>query len=109
MLDPRFKSLHLVFSKGSLFLVGREEGVSIVNEYDKRTLYLMLLKCYYHLHSMTKFVGCVDYTSDEDSSLDIFQRTAFTSKPSKELVIRELLNFKHYQLDHKDIKRLLQW
>ncbi len=52
MLDPIFKSLCLVSS-----FVGR---VNIVDEYDKRTLYLMLLKCYYHLHSMTKSVGCVD-------------------------------------------------
>jgi len=55
MLDLKFKSLCLVFS-----FVGREEGVSIVDEYDRRTFYHMLLKCYHHLHPMTKSVGCVD-------------------------------------------------
>jgi hypothetical protein len=55
MLDPRFKSFHPVSS-----FVGRKEGVSIVDEYDRRTLYLMPLKCYHHLHPMTEFVGCVD-------------------------------------------------
>jgi hypothetical protein len=68
MLDPRFKNLCLV----SCF-VGQEEGVSIVDEYDKRTLYLMLLKCYHHLHPLTKFVGYVNQTCDEYFSLDIFQ------------------------------------
>jgi len=55
MLDLKFKSLYLVSS-----FVGRKEGVSIVDEYDRRTLYHMLLKCYHHLHPMTKSVGCVD-------------------------------------------------
>ncbi len=44
MLDPKFKSFHLVSS-----FVGREVDVNIVDEYDRRTLYLMLLKCYHHL------------------------------------------------------------
>ncbi len=68
MLDPIFKIICLVSS-----FVGWEEGVSIVDEYCRRTLYHMLLKCYHHLHPMTKFVKCVDQTNDEDFSLDIFQ------------------------------------
>jgi len=55
MLDLKFKSLCLVSS-----FVGRKEGVSIVDEYDRRTSYHMLLKCYHHIHPMTKSVGCVD-------------------------------------------------
>jgi len=42
-----------------------------VDEYDKRTLYPMFLKCYHQLHPMTKSVGCVNQTSDEDSSLGV--------------------------------------
>jgi hypothetical protein len=45
MIDPRFRNLCLVF-----FFVGQEEGISIMDAYDKRTLYPMLLKCYYHLN-----------------------------------------------------------
>jgi hypothetical protein len=104
MLDLRFKSLRLVSS-----FVGRKEGVNIVDEYDGKTLYPMPLKCYHHLHLMTKFVGCVGQLGDEDSSLDIFQQIACTSEPSKELITRELLIFKHYQMDPKDIKCPLQW
>jgi hypothetical protein len=48
MLDLRFKNLHLVFS-----FVVRKERVNIVDEYDKRTLYPMFLKCYHHLHPLT--------------------------------------------------------
>jgi hypothetical protein len=67
----------------NIFFVGREEGVNVVDEYDKRTLYPMLLKCYRDLHPMIKFVGCINQTDDEDFSLDIFQQTALTSEPSK--------------------------
>jgi hypothetical protein len=37
-------------------------------------------------------------------SLDIFEMTTNTSDPTMELVNRELLIFKHYQVDVKDIK-----
>ncbi len=76
-----------------------------MNEYDRRTLYPMILKCYHHLHPITKFVGCVYQIIDGDYSLDIFQQIASTS----ELVTKELLIFKHYQMDPTDIKCFLQW
>jgi len=104
MLDPGFKSLCLISS-----FVGRKEGVNIVDEYDRRTLYPMLLKCYHHLHLMKKSIGCVGQIGDEDSSLDIIQQIASTSEPSKELITRELLIFKHYQVDPKNIKCAFQW
>jgi len=65
---PWLKNIHLIS-----FFVGQEEGVIIVDEYDKRTLYPMLLKCYHDLHPMIVFVGCVNQTDDEDFNLDIFQ------------------------------------
>jgi hypothetical protein len=63
--------------------------IYIMNEYDKRTLYLIILKCHHHLHPKTKYVGCVDQIIDEDYSLDIFQQIASTSEPTKELVTKE--------------------
>jgi hypothetical protein len=104
MLDPRFKSFHLVSS-----FVSQEEGISIVNEYDKRTLYLMFLKWYHHLHPMIESIGRGDQTIDEDCSWDLFQQIASISKPAKELVTRELLIFRHYQVDPIDIMCPLQW
>jgi myosin-crossreactive antigen len=38
MLDPRFKSLHIISS-----FVRKEQGVVFVEEYDRRTLYPMLV------------------------------------------------------------------
>ncbi len=53
MLDPRLKSLHLVFS-----FIGCDKGVAIVKQYDTMSLYLMLMKCYYHLHPSIEFDYC---------------------------------------------------
>jgi hypothetical protein len=47
--------------------------------------------------------------SDEDSNLNIFQHIASTIEPSKELVTKELLIFRCYQVDPKDIKCFFQW
>ncbi len=80
-----------------------------MDEYDRRTSYPMFLKWYHHLHPMIEFVGCVDQTCDEDLNLDIFQWTTSTSEPSKELVTKELLIFRNYQVDPKDIKCPLRW
>ncbi len=49
MLEPRFKSLHIISS-----FVRQEQGVSFVEEYDKKFLYLMLVKCYEHLHPLIR-------------------------------------------------------
>jgi len=41
--------------------------------------------------------------------LDIFEQTTSTNEPIEELVKKELLIFKRYQLDAKNIKCPLQW
>jgi hypothetical protein len=53
MLDPRFNSLCLMFS-----FIGRDQGVAIVEQYDIMSLYLMLMKCYYQLHSSIESKNC---------------------------------------------------
>ncbi len=45
MLDPRFNSLCIVSS-----FVGREQGVALIKEYDKKSLNLMLVKCHEHVN-----------------------------------------------------------
>jgi hypothetical protein len=52
MLEPRIKNLQIVSS-----FVGREQGVSLVKEYDKKSLYPMLVKCYEHLHPLIRSNG----------------------------------------------------
>jgi len=46
MFDPRFKNLHLISS----YYVSKKQGVSIGEQYDKKTLYPMLVNSYNHLH-----------------------------------------------------------
>jgi hypothetical protein len=104
MLDPRFKSLCIISS-----FVGREQGVVLVEEYDRKSLYPMLVKCHEHLHPLVRLDrNCADESIFEhDYNLDIFEQTTSTNEPIKKLVKRVLLVFKRYQLDVKDIKYLL--
>ncbi len=45
---------------------------------------------------------------DEQSNLDIFEMYAKTNEPTKEVVNKELLMFKRFQMDVKDIKCFLK-
>lgn len=66
MLDPRFEGFYFLFS-----FIGHEEGVSI--EYDRGSLYLMLLKCSHYLHLVAKFeIRCANQTTNANSYMDIF-------------------------------------
>jgi len=49
MLNLKYKSLHIVLS-----FVGREQGVALVEEYDKKSLHPMLVKCHEHLHPLVR-------------------------------------------------------
>jgi hypothetical protein len=104
MLDPRFKTFHLVSS-----FIGREQSNAIVEEYDKLSLFFMLIKCYYHLHLLVEFERSVIVQRVvEDVSLDIFEIIVSTSELTMELVNKKLLIFKCYQVNVKDIKCPLQ-
>jgi hypothetical protein len=89
MLDQRFKSLCLMSS-----FIGCEQVVNIVEEYDRRSLYPMLLKCYYYVHSMVESkVVCANQIRNAKSDLDIFEQTPSTSELAIELVTRKMLIF----------------
>jgi hypothetical protein len=49
MLDPKFKNLHIISS-----FVGKEQGVLLVEKYDKMSLYPRLAKCHEHLHPLVR-------------------------------------------------------
>jgi hypothetical protein len=84
--------------------------VNIVEEYDKQFVYFMFLKCYHHLHSMTKCkVACEEQKFDENFNLDFFEQTTNTSEPVKEHVTKELLILTQYQVDSKEIRCHFQW
>jgi hypothetical protein len=62
-------------------------------------------KCHYYLHPLAEFErGVVDQRIKKENSLDIFEMTANTIEPTMKLINRELLIFKRYQMDVKDIK-----
>ncbi len=91
MLDFKFKSLKLVS-----FVIGQEHGVSIVEEYDKQTLFPMLLKCYHILYVMAKFGFVTNMQIDAKSSFDIFEMFTRTNEPTKELVNKEFQMFRRF-------------
>jgi len=59
---------------------------------------------------LAKFeTNIVNQEVDENSSLDIFEMTISINEPRKELVNINLLIFKQYQVDVKNIKCHFQW
>jgi len=103
MLDPRFKNLKLISS-----LIGQEQGIFIVQEYDMRSLFPMLLQCHQHLHLVVKF-DITNQNIDANNNLNIFEITMSYNEPMREVVNKELLFFKNYHVDSKEIKSLFEW
>jgi hypothetical protein len=70
----------------------------------------MILKCYHHLHPVENYdVESIEHKSYEENNLDFFEMTTNTIEPVIELVNKELLIFKRFQVDPKEIKCPLQW
>jgi len=62
-----------------------------------KSLFLIFLKCYYHLHLLFEFErGVVNQTVEEDNNLDIFEMTTNTSQLTTKLINKEPLIFRHY-------------
>jgi hypothetical protein len=61
----------------------------MVKDYDRWSLFPMLLKCHYVLHPLLKYEIMANQLNDEDSYLDIFDMTTVTNELAKELVKRE--------------------
>jgi hypothetical protein len=88
--------------------IGLEQNKSIVEKYDRKTLYPMLLKCYHHLHPLFENLN-VDQRVDENYTLDIFEMIANTNEPTKEFIKKEfikkkLLIFRRFQMNVKNTK-----
>jgi hypothetical protein len=106
MLDPRFKSLILIFNS----FIGHELGVAIVIKFERKSLYsILLLKSYHHLHPLSKIESSFVNKSNEDNSLDIFEMVIGTNELTKECVKKKLIIFHRFQVDAKNIKCPLEW
>jgi len=91
-------------------LIDYEQGKAIVKEYDKFFLFFMLLKCYYPLHPLVETErDVVEQKVEKEKTLDIFEMIGNISEPTMELVNKELMIFKCYKADVKDIKCPLHW
>jgi hypothetical protein len=58
---------------------------------------------------MAKFGHVANMQIDEENSLDIFEMYDGTSEPTKEVVNKELLMFRRFQVDVKEVKCPLKW
>jgi hypothetical protein len=54
-------------------------------------------------------VGCLDQTTNANCDLNSFEQTPNLSGLVRELMTKEMLIFKHYQMDSKDMKWPLKW
>ncbi len=89
---------------------GREQKKVIIEEYDTKSLFAMLFKCHHHLHTLDNSNRTiVDERVEEDCNLDIFKMTVSAFKLVIELINREVLMFKHFQVDVKEINCPFQW
>jgi hypothetical protein len=75
MLDTRFKRLKLI----SCF-IGCEHKVTIVKEYDRKSLFPMLLKFYHHLYPLFEVESSLVHKIDENKGLDIFEIVTDTNE-----------------------------
>jgi hypothetical protein len=89
---------------------GHKKGLNIIEEYDRRSLYPMLLKCYHYLHPILELeIECVDKIGDAKSDLDLFEKIPTTSELITKCLARKMLIFRSYQVDSMEIKHPLQW
>jgi len=79
MLDPRLKNLRLVSS-----LIGWEQKISIVQEYDKRFLFPMLLKYHEHLHPIVES-NIAKQNIDGHNNLELFEMNINYNEPMRNL------------------------
>jgi hypothetical protein len=70
----------------------------------------MFLKCYHHLHHVVDCeIESIDHKFYENCNLNMFEMIVNTSELIKELVNRDLLIFKRFWMDPKEIKCPFQW
>jgi hypothetical protein len=58
---------------------------------------------------MVEFGHVANMQTNEESSLDIFEMSIGTNEPTKEVANKELLMFRRFQVDLKEIKCPLEW
>jgi hypothetical protein len=86
MLNLSFNILCLVSS-----FIDSKQAVVIFEEYDKKFLYPMALKCHHHLHQLAKVeLGFVDQGVDEDYTLNILDQTVNANERVKKKINKKI-------------------
>jgi hypothetical protein len=98
MLNPEHENLKIVYT-----FIGKELGVGVVKDYDKKALFFLLLKTYQFLHLLANSSSMAKRASDEDSNIDILEMSLRTIETSKEVVKQEVNLFHRYS-NIKDIR-----
>jgi len=70
-----------------------------MEKYDQRSLFPMVLSHYHILHPMAEFGPVANMQTNEKSSLDIFEISVSINEPTKDVVNKELMMFKRFQVD----------
>jgi hypothetical protein len=91
MLNIEYKNLKIVFT-----FVGKELGVGVIKDNDKKALFLLLLKIYQFIHLLANSSSMAKKAREENSNLEIFEMSPRTTKPSKEVVRQKVDLFQRY-------------
>jgi len=88
MLNPQYKNLPFIF-----LFIGHDTIILILNEYDKKSLILIMLKCYEHLYHN---FGTLDSQSTQLNinarcNLDIFEMRSCANEPMEECQSRDII------------------
>ncbi len=100
MLDLRYKNHRIV----SIF-VGKELAVGVVEDYDKKALFPLLLNTYQFLHPLTNSSSMGEKASDEEFNLTFLRCLLGQLSHSKEVVSQEVNLFRKYP----DIKEIVSF
>jgi hypothetical protein len=85
MLDPQFKSIHLLIMNTTF---------QLLKTMTKKIFTSYFVKCYHHLHLVSNCeIESTNQNVDEDSNLDIFLMIVSTSEQVKESINKKWLIF----------------
>ncbi len=73
--------------------IGWKKVIFMVKDYDRWSLFPMLLKCHHVVHLLLEYEIMENQLNDEDYCLDIFDMTIGTNELAKESVNRKLQIF----------------
>jgi hypothetical protein len=102
MLNPKYKSMCLVIT-----YLGHEATTTLVVDYDKQLLLLLLLEVYKGL--LPNGGDCLEESTSLVDSRDLFQQTNTITNTYKDIICQELGLFRRYLVDAEMYSCALTW